>query len=119
MSNLTETTQQDTEPELTQAPSHDEVLALEAQELAAWRQKEREEDLRYRYCDDPFCSCTPGKMRFLKLVGVLDGWGDLSRYGQRLQDLWNADPASAAGEAGSRGPSGRAFQAPKPALSPR
>jgi len=40
-------------------------------------------------------------MRFLKLVGVMDGWGDLSRYGQRFQYLWNTDPA-AAREAGSR-----------------
>ena len=82
MNNLTETAQQDTGPELTQAPSHDEVLALEADKLAAERAREREEDLRYRYCDDPFCACTADKMRFLKLVGVLDGWGDLSRDGR-------------------------------------
>lgn len=32
-------------------------------------------------------------MRFLKLVGVRDGWGDLTRYGERLEYLWNTDPA--------------------------
>lgn len=105
MSNLTETAQQDTGPAPAPAASNDHMLALEAEELAAWqekeREKEREEDLRYRYCDDPFCACTADRMRFLKLVGVLDGWGDLSRYGQRLQYLWNTDPA-AAREAGSR-----------------
>ncbi len=70
------------------------MLALEADKLAAWREKEREEDLRYRYCDDPFCPCTPSKMRFLKLVGVLDGWGDFTRYGERIEYLWNTDPGA-------------------------
>ncbi len=101
MSNLTQTPHMGPKSERAQAPSHDEVLALEAEELAAWREQEREEDLQYRYCDDPFCSCTPGKMRFLKLVGVLDGWGDLSSYGETLKHLWNTDPG-ADREAGSR-----------------
>ncbi len=122
MSNLTETPQHDPGPD-REARLHDQALALEADKLAAWqeqeREQEREEDLRYRYCDDPFCSCTPDRMlRFLKLVGVLDGWGDLSSYGETLKHLWNTDPG-ADREAGSglewlgRGLTGRPSAEPK------
>ena len=40
-------------------------------------------------------------MRFLKLVGVRDGWGDFTRYGERIEHLWNTDPG-ADREEGSR-----------------
>ncbi len=51
-------------------------------------------DEAYRYCDNPFCGCTYDKTRFLQLVGVVDDWGDLTRYGERVRYLWSTDPAA-------------------------
>lgn len=72
----------------------DEALELAEAQVDAWSEQLRQEELRYRYCDDPFCPCTPSKIRFLKLVGVLDDWADRTRYGEQLEYLWNTDPAA-------------------------
>jgi len=94
VSNLTETPQQDPEPELTEAQPYGEAVALEEEALAVWREQELEQELRYRYCDDPFCGCTYDKLRFLTLVGIFQD-GCLTRYGERVEYLWNTDPAAA------------------------
>jgi len=74
MSDLTERPEQDPEPELTQAPSgHDRESDDEEEALAICREQQLEEELRYRYCDDPFCGCTYDKLRFLSLVGDRPG----------------------------------------------
>ncbi len=71
MSDLTERPEQDPEPELTQAPSgHDRESDDEEEALAICREQQLEEELRYRYCDDPFCGYTYDKLRFLTLVGI-------------------------------------------------
>ncbi len=101
MSNLTQTPHIGPKPERAQAPSRVEVPAEEEEAGAAWREQEREEELRYRYRDDPFCACTPDKMRFPKPVGILDDGDGLTRYGERLEHVWNTDPG-ADREAGSR-----------------
>lgn len=101
MSNLTKTPQSGAKPERPQAPSLVEVPAEEEEAVAAWPEQEREDELRSRYCDDPFCTCTPGKMRFLNLVGILDDDDGLTRYGETLKYLWNTDPG-ADREEGSR-----------------
>jgi len=46
------------------------VVTEEEEALAHWREQEREQEPRYRYCDDPFCGCTYDKLRFLTLVGM-------------------------------------------------
>ncbi len=92
MSDLTERPEQDPEPELTQAPSgHDRESDDEEEALAICQEQQLEEELRYRYCDDPFCGCTYDKLRFLSLVGIFQD-GCLTRHGQRLEYLWNTDP---------------------------
>ncbi len=70
MSDLTQRPEQDPEPELTEAPSgHDRESDDEEEALAIWREQQLEEELRYRYCEDPVCGCTYDKLRFLTLVG--------------------------------------------------
>lgn len=56
MSNLTETPHQDPKAEWAEMQPPVEAVAEEEEAVAAWM--EREEELRHRYCDDPFCACT-------------------------------------------------------------
>jgi len=51
--------------------------------------------LRYRYGDDPFCPCAPDKVRFLNPVGCQTATstaGNLTRFGERVEYLYNTDP---------------------------